>query len=77
MKFLGHMVRKDGLENLALTGKIAGKRSRGRRRTMWMTSLNEWLTANGVKQQGVNLLKNARSRKLWQNMIANVKRYGT
>ena len=77
LKFLGHMVRKDGLENLALTGKIAGKRSRGRRRVMWMSSLDEWLAVNGVKQQGVHLLKKARSRKLWQNMIANVRRYGT
>ena len=30
MRFLGHLMRKDGLENLALTGKIEGKRSRGR-----------------------------------------------
>ena len=30
---------KDGLENLALTGKIEGKRGRGRKWTLWMTSL--------------------------------------
>ena len=30
MSFLGHLMRKDGLENLALTGKIEGKRSRRR-----------------------------------------------
>ena len=25
LRFLGHVIRKDGLENLALTGKIEGK----------------------------------------------------
>ena len=39
----GHVVRKDGLEVLALTGKIEGKRSRGRKRMLWLTSLNEWI----------------------------------
>ena len=32
MCFLGHVLRKGGLENLALTGQIEGKRSRGRQR---------------------------------------------
>ena len=38
MRFLGHVIRKDGLENLALTGKIEGKTGRGRKQTLWMTS---------------------------------------
>ena len=41
MRFLGHVIRKDGLENLALTGKIEGKRGRGRKRMLWMTSLTK------------------------------------
>ena len=40
MRLLGHVIRKDGLENLALTGKIEGKRGRGKNRMLWMTSLN-------------------------------------
>ena len=35
---MGHVVRKDGFEVLALTGKIKGKRSRGRKRMLWLTS---------------------------------------
>ena len=27
LKFMGHITRKEGLENLALTGKIVGRRS--------------------------------------------------
>ena len=38
MKFLGHVMRKGELENLAMTGKIEGRRSRGRRRVLWMSS---------------------------------------
>ena len=34
MRNLGHVIRKDGLENLALTGKIEGKRGRGRKPTL-------------------------------------------
>ena len=33
VRFLGHVLRKGGLENLALTGQIEGKRSRGRQRS--------------------------------------------
>ena len=32
LEFLGHVMRKEGLENLTMTGKIEGKRSRGRQR---------------------------------------------
>ena len=52
MRFLGHLMRKDGLENLALTGKIEGKRSRGRKWSLWMANLNEWIGERGVKLPG-------------------------
>ena len=32
MSFLGHIMRKHGLENIVVTGKIEGERSRGRPR---------------------------------------------
>ena len=58
--------RKDGLENLALTGKIEGKRGRGRKRMLWMTSLNAWITERGItiRHQEVELIKKARNREL-------------
>ena len=77
MRFMGHLVRKGGLENLSLTGKIEGKRSRGRRRVLWMDSLMKWLEERGVEEQGVQLVEKARNRELWNNMIAKVDRYGT
>ena len=51
MRLLGHLMRKDGLENLALTGKIEGKRRRGRKWSLWMANLNGWIGERGVKYQ--------------------------
>eukprot|EP00795_Rhopilema_esculentum_P016041 gene16041-biopygen5402 len=39
LRFLGHVLWKVIFENLALTGKIEEKRSRGRQRILWMNSL--------------------------------------
>ena len=72
LKFMGHITHKEGLENLALTGKIVG-----RRRILWMDSLQKLLEERGVKELGVGLIQKARSRGLWYSMIAKVNRYGT
>ena len=42
LQFLGHCMRKDGIEKLALTGKIAGKRARGRHRVTFLQRIAEW-----------------------------------
>ena len=64
MRFLGHLMRKGGLENLALTGKIEGKRRRGRKQSLWMANLNEWIGEREVKYQEVPLFEKARDREL-------------
>ena len=46
MKFVGHVYRKDGIEKIAMTGNIEGKRSRGRQRLTYFQSLNSWATNN-------------------------------
>ena len=43
MRFLGHVLRKEGLYNLAPTGQIGGKRSRGRQIILWINSLAGWI----------------------------------
>ena len=55
-------MRKDGLENLALTGKVEGQRSRGRQWSLWMANLNEWIGERGVKYQEAALFEKARDR---------------
>ena len=42
LKFLGHCLRKAGIERLTLTGKIAGKRARGRQRMTYLRRIAKW-----------------------------------
>ena len=43
LEFLGHIMRKNGLEELILTGSVDGKRSRGRQREKYLTNLSRWV----------------------------------
>ena len=70
MKFLGHIYRKNGIERLALCGKISGKRDRGRQRLTYVESLNEWATNNNISNN--NFLQIANNRKEWRVMTADV-----
>jgi len=77
MQFLGHIMRKDGLENLTITGKIEGKRSRGRQRITYLESLSKWIASqipeserNEASKQ--ELLKRTRDRNLWTTTITYV-----
>ena len=67
LKFLGHVIRKEELEHLCVTGKISGKRSRGRRRLAYIAGLSRWM--NVAEQE---LLKTTKDRKRWKSMIADV-----
>ncbi|KAG1673509.1 Craniofacial development protein 2 [Nymphon striatum] len=70
LEFLGHICRQKDLEYLSITGKIEGKRSRGRQRTTFIGSLNTWTTQ---KQYNNNsFLRIAENRSEWRTMIANV-----
>ena len=70
MSFLGHVMRRGELENLSLTGKIEGKRARGRQRDTFMKSLARILDGNWTTG---SLLQATTDRKRWQSMIANVR----
>ena len=74
LQFLGHIIRKDGLEYLMLSGKIEGRRSRGRPRKMFLDNIREELgddwTASGV-------IHVARDRDRWKTMVAHVLKHGT
>ncbi len=83
LKFLGHVLRKEGLENLCLTGKIEGQRARGKQRTKYLDCLVNWMKEQvSVRERGkisnIELLKTSQDRKLWKAMIAKVLRgHGT
>ena len=83
LEFLHHILRKEGLENLCLTGRIEGRRARGKQRSTYLDSLVNWMknqvsARERVKISSLSLLKTSRDRKLWKAMIAKVLTgYGT
>ena len=68
MAFLGHVMRAGGLENLAVTGRIAGSRSRGRPRKKYLDRMREAI--GGVTTQ--QLLGMTRDRERWRSITGNV-----
>ena len=70
MEFLGHVCRRRGLEFLSLTGKVEGKRDRGKQRLTFLDSLCN--SATGGQSKGLNFLKLSDDRDVWRGMVANV-----
>ena len=70
MEFLGHVCRRRGLEFLSLTGKVEGKRDRGKQRITFLDSLCN--SATGGQSKGLNILKLSDDRDVWRGMVANV-----
>ena len=70
MEFLGHVCRRRGLEFLSLTGKVEGKRDRGKQRITFLDSLCN--SATGGRSKGLNFLRLSDDRDVWRGMIANV-----
>ncbi|GFO14087.1 endonuclease-reverse transcriptase [Plakobranchus ocellatus] len=74
-QFLGQICQPKGLEHLAITEKIEGKRSRGRQRITSIENLKSWAIDKGSKN---SFMKLTEYRYEWRNMIANVcSRQGT
>ena len=71
--FIGHVIRMEGLEHLATTGKLDGRRARGRQREKIMDSVTSWIGKKCVKE----LIRAASDRDDWRDMIANAVRQGT
>ena len=73
LQFLGHILRKQELEDVALTGKIEGKRERGKQRLTYISRLSQWM---GKSER--DILRTAKDRELRKFMATNVLiEYGT
>jgi len=70
LKFLGHIIRKGCLEHLVLSGKINGKKDKGRQRIKYLENMNLWIEKQGYEQ--IDFLHAALDRKNWRIMLANV-----
>ena len=64
MMLFGHIVRKNGMKNRLMQGKMEGKRRRGRPATTWFQELKEWtkLDIAGASQL-------ATDRERWRKII--------
>ena len=69
MSFFGHVMRAEGLENLAMTGRIAGSRSRGRPRKKYLDRMKEIIGGEITTQQ---LLMATRDREQWRSITGYV-----
>ena len=70
LSFLGHVYRKDDIERTVLTGRIDGKRDRGRQRLTYLQSLNNWAT-KGTKSL-TDFLRTTERREDWRLMSVDV-----
>ena len=70
LQFLGHINRVDGLEKQILRRTICGTKSRGRQRTKYTDSLNNFVT----RKESLNneLIRRTDDREDWNAMIADV-----
>ena len=72
-KFFGHVMRRNGLENLVTTGKIEGNRPRGRPRGKYLDGLATW---HG-RDRNTELIHDSGDRVKWRVMTAHAFRHGT
>ncbi|GFR96371.1 hypothetical protein ElyMa_006296100 [Elysia marginata] len=70
--FVGHIKRREGLENLLTTGKLEGGRGKVRQREKLLDDLTSWMKAERVTE----LLLATRDRDVWKDMIANALEQG-
>ena len=70
--FFGHVMRREKLEHLVTTGKINGKRSRGRQREKITDCLSHWL-----RKTSIEVLHGVRDRVQFRAMVANAYTHGT
>ena len=70
LKFLGHVIRKGCLEHQVLSGKICGKRDKGRQRMKYPESINLWIEKQGYEK--IDFLHAAQDWREWRAMVAIV-----
>ena len=72
-KFFGHVMRRNGLENLVTTGKIKENRPRGRLRRKYLDGLATW---HG-RDRNTELIHDYGDRVKWRVMTSHALQHGT
>ena len=71
--FFGHVMRRKELEHLVTTGKIDGKRSRGRQKEKILDSM----TVSLQKDKPTQAISCTWNRERWRSMVTNAMKHGT
>ena len=72
-KFFGHIMRRDGLEQLVTTGKFNGKRARGKQRRKILDDVTKFVG----KDKNTDTIRSTRDRVEWRVLVANAIKQGT
>ena len=70
LQIFGHIIRADGLEKQILTGEICSTKSRGKERTKYTDSLNNFVTRK--ESPNNEIIKRTDDREDWEAMITDV-----
>ena len=70
LKFVGHFIREESIEKLAIVRKIAGKRAKGKQRRTYMEGLTSSVAGKLTSNE---LIHAAADRKRFKLMVANVR----
>ena len=70
LQFFGHIIRADEIEKQLLCGKICGTKGRGRQRTKYTDSLNNYATRK--ESPNNELIRRTDDREEWKAMTADV-----
>src|SRR5207244_1109161 len=63
ISFFGHVMRNKEIENFSISGKIEGKRCRGRQRITYTKSLSVWM-----KVEETEMIRASKDRDKWNTM---------
>ena len=66
--FLGHMLRRSGMEKNCLLGMVEGRRARGRQRMKWMDKIKELAGCERMNE----ILRLAEDRSDWRSIVAGI-----
>jgi hypothetical protein len=68
MSFFGHVMRNKEIESFSISGKIEGRRCRGRQRVTYTKSLSEWM-----KMEETAMIRASKDRVVWNTLTANAR----
>ena len=69
LRFFGHVMRGNGLENIIITGMVEGRRGRGRPREKYVDGLAKLARGDMTRTQ---FIRATQDREGWKSMVAHV-----